>query len=143
MKTIRNLIWISLVLAATTAFAQQIENRQLMKVNIPFQFMVGERAYPAGEYLVTSVIPERTLRISSAAGNLAAFVTVEPLYAQRPSASNHLVFNRYGNSYFLEEVWIAGVDVARSLAKGKWEMEVASNQRKPDSATVLAELSRR
>lgn len=139
MKTIRTLIWISLVLAATTSFAQQIENRPLMKVNVPFQFMVGEHAYPAGEYVVTSVVPERTLRISSAAGNLATFITVDPMYAQRPSGSDHLVFNRYGSSYFLAEVWIAGINVARTLPKGKWEMEIASKRGNPESATVLAE----
>ena len=143
MKTIRTLIWIGFVLTATTSFAQQMENRPLMKVNIPFQFMIGEHAYPAGEYVVTSVIAERTLRISSAAGNLTTFVAAGPLYAQRPSGSDHLIFNRYGKSYFLAEVWTAGADVARSLGKGKWETEVASKRGNPESTTVLAEMRRR
>jgi hypothetical protein len=143
MKTIRILICFCLFIAAATMFAQQMENRQLMKVNIPFQFTVGERVFPAGEYEVTSVLPERSLRISSTEGNLAAFITVSPLYAQRPSGNDRLVFNRYGNSYFLEEVWTAGADVARTLARGKWEMEIASNHGKPESTTVLADSSRR
>jgi hypothetical protein len=143
MKTIRNLICFCLLVAATTCVAQQMENRPLMTVNVPFEFTVGERALPAGAYQIESLVQMKNIRLSSAEGNLSAIVLVSPLYAARPSEKTCLVFNRYGNAYFLKEIWVAGNDVARSLAEGKWEQELASNHQKPQSSTVLAELKRR
>ena len=67
MKSVRTLITICLLLTAVTLFAQT-ENRQLMKVNIPFTFGVADHSLPAGEYFVLTVTPERSIRIVSPDG---------------------------------------------------------------------------
>jgi hypothetical protein len=142
MKSIRILVSLFLFAAATSLFAQ-MDIRPLMKVNVPFQFSVGEHSLPAGEYLISSVQPERTIRISSVHGKNSAILAVSPLYKQSPSAKTCLTFNHYSGVYFLAEVETAGQDVARTLPHGKLETEVAKKNAAPESTIVLAELTGR
>lgn len=136
MKTIRTLISFCLFFAATAMFAQ-LESQPLMKVNVPFQFTVANHTLPAGEYMISTIQPERTIRIASVKGKASEILTVSPLYASRPSANSRLVFNRYGDSYFLAEVWSTGQNVARNVPQGKREIEMASNGTKAQSTNVL------
>jgi hypothetical protein len=138
MKTARTLITICLMFTAASVFAQMRSNQQLMKVNIPFAFGVQDQSLPAGQYLVFTVTPERSIRIASANGKHSAIVNTLPNYAKEPSSNSRLVFHRYGNEYFLAEVWTAGQDVARKPLSSKKAMESASNGERPETFTVVA-----
>lgn len=142
MKAIRILVSFFFFAAATSLFAQT-DIRPLMKVNVPFQFSVGERSLPAGEYVISSLQPERTIRISSAHGKDSAILAVLPLYKARVSEKTTLTFNHYRGAYFLAEVETAGQSVARTLPRGKLEMEIAKKDSAPESTIVLAELTGR
>ena len=137
MKSVRTLITICLLLTAAV-FAQMTSSQQLMKVNIPFAFGVQDQSLPAGQYLVFTVTPERSIRIVSANGKHSAIVNTLPNYAKEPSSNSRLVFHRYGNEYFLAEVWTAGQDVARNPLSSKKAMESASNGERPETFTVVA-----
>jgi hypothetical protein len=137
MKTGRTLITICLLLTAAV-FAQMTSSQRLMKVNIPFAFGVQDQSLPAGQYLVFTVTPERSIRIVSANGKHSAIVNTLPNYAKEPSSNSRLVFHRYGNEYFLAEVWTAGQDVARNPLSSKKAMESASNGERPEAFTVVA-----
>jgi hypothetical protein len=50
-----------------------------------------------------------------------------PNYASTPSENSRLVFNKYGNEYFLAQVWTKGDSVARNPSISKRAMEVAQN----------------
>lgn len=134
MKNIRTLITLCLFLAATHAFAQ-LESKPLIKVKVPFQFTVANHTFPAGEYLISTVQPERTIQIAGN-GAKASIQAVSPFYAAHPSENSRLVFHRYGDAYFLEEVWSAGQDVARTLPQSKHELEMAKAGVTPQIATV-------
>ena len=69
--------------------------------------------------------------------------TTLPNYAKGPSSNSRLVFHRYGNEYFLAEVWTAGQDVARNPLSSKKAMESASNGEKPETFAVVARADRR
>ena len=142
MKSARTLITICLLLTAAV-FAQMASSQQLMKVNIPFAFGVEDQSLPAGQYLVFTVTPERSIRIVSADGKHSAIVNTLPNYAKEPSSNSRLVFHSYGNEYFLAEVWTAGQDVARNPLSSKKAMESASNGEKPEAFTVVALADRR
>ena len=137
MKSARNLITICLLFASATLFAQTTSQR-LMKVNIPFAFGVEDHSLPAGEYLVFTVTPERSIRIVSTDGKHSAIVNTLPNYASLPSENSRLVFHRYGNEYFLAQVWTAGQTVARNPLSSKKAMEVASTGERPEMFTVVA-----
>jgi hypothetical protein len=138
MKTARTLITICLLFTAASVFGQMRSSQQLMKVNIPFAFGVQDQSLPAGQYLVFTVTPERSIRIVSANGKHSAIVNTLPNYAKEPSSNSRLVFHRYGNEYFLAEVWTAGQDVARNPLSSKKAMESASNGERPEAFTVVA-----
>src|SRR5271165_1590149 len=124
MKSVRTLITICLLFSTATLFAQT-ENRQLMKVTIPFAFGVEDHSLPAGEYLVLTVTPERSARIVSTDGKHSAIVNTLPNYAKSPSETSSLVFHRYGDEYFLAQVWTGGQNVARSPLSSKRAVEIA------------------
>jgi len=142
MKTARALITIVLLFTAATLFAQT-ESQRLMKVNVPFAFGVEDHSLPAGEYLVLTVTPERSIRIVSTDGKHSAIVNTLPNYAKSPSETSRLVFHRYGDEYFLAQVWTAGQNVARNPLSSKRAMEIASSGGKPQTFTVLALTDRR
>jgi len=137
MKSARTLITICLLFTAATLFAQT-ENRQLMKVSIPFSFTVDSQTLPAGQYYVLSVTPERSIRLSSADGKHSATVNDLPNYAGSPSPSSRLVFHKYGNEYFLAQVWTAGDNVARNPFISQRAMEIAHSGSQPDTKIILA-----
>ena len=64
--------------------------------------------------------------------------TTLPNYAKGPSSNSRLVFHRYGNEYFLTQVWTAGQNVARNPLSSKAAMQIASSGDKPQTFTVLA-----
>jgi len=137
MKSARTLITICLLFTAATLFAQT-ENRQLMKVSIPFSFTVDSQTLPAGQYYVLSVTPERSIRLSSADGKHSATVNDLPNYAGSPSPSSRLVFHKYGNEYFLAQVWTSGDNVARNPFVSQRAMEIAHSGSQPDTKIILA-----
>jgi hypothetical protein len=138
MKSSRILITIFLLFTSASVFAQTTPSQQLMKVTIPFAFGVEDHSLPAGQYLVFTVTPERSIRIVSTDGKHSAIVNDLPNYASQPSPNSRLVFHRYGNEYFLAQVWTAGQNVGRNPLSSKKAMENASNGERPETFTVVA-----
>lgn len=76
---------------------------------IPFPFIVGGAVMPAGEYrLAMRQGDQTTMRIASACGRVAAFVSVSPTGGVTGTGEPTLVFRRIGNGYFLSNVNIPG-----------------------------------
>jgi len=139
MKSTCSLIAIALLfVATTTVFAQTTPSQRLMTVNIPFSFAAGDQSLPAGEYLVLTVTPERSIRIVSTDGEHSAIVNTLPNYAKSPSENSRLVFHRYGNEYFLTQVRTVGQNVTRNPMSSKRAMALASSGEKPETRVVIA-----
>lgn len=143
MKRARTLITLCLLFAAAALHAQTTESQWLMTVKIPFAFAVEDHTLPPGKYLVLTVTPERSIRIVGIDGNHSAVVTTLPNYASSPSTNSRLVFHRYGNQYFLTQVWTAGQNVERNPLSNTRAMEVASSGEVPETLTVVAIADRR
>ena len=142
MKSVRTLVTICLLIAATTLFAQT-QNRQLLTAKIPFNFSVGNSSLPAGDYSISTVLPERMIRIDSADGQHSVILKTLPNYASSPSGNSRLVFNRYGEEYFLAQVWVAGENVGRNPILSGRAMESAKKGSSPQTMTVAAKRSHR
>jgi hypothetical protein len=98
----KRILAIALFVASSLAAAGNLsaQNHQ-MKANIPFAFTVGSRTLPAGSYTISS--PSSNLMVVRNDQNrMAAASTVHGSDKQSPSSV--LVFHRYGNQYFLEEI---------------------------------------
>jgi hypothetical protein len=51
------------------------------------------------------VTPGRNIALVSADGKQSLVISDLPNYASNPSPNSRLVFNKYGNDYFLAQVW--------------------------------------
>ncbi len=113
-----------------------------LQATIPFDFQVGKASLPAGNYIVSHV--EGIIRLSHrGGGGSAAVITFS---ADRKTASpdrGTLVFNRYGNSYFLQAVQAPHSSTARFLQKAKEELALAKSQRAGEVVLASAERKRR
>lgn len=78
--------------------------------NIPFSFTVCHEQLPAGKYKVRPVssASPNILLIASADNRPVEIVCTRDVQSQKRAATGKLIFNRYGNQYFLSELWLQG-----------------------------------
>ena len=105
--------------------------------NVPFDFTVGNKAFKAGEYTIMSG-GQGLIRLVSQDYKQASIVFYIPALQRDRNAESKLVFNRYGDHYFLSQVWSAGTDTGMLMRKGPSEVEIARSINKPSDEKVLA-----
>jgi hypothetical protein len=108
-----------------------------LRAEIPFDFAVGNKWLPAGEYLVNTSTPGVML-IQSKDASSSAFAMTTAVNTGKPSDVSKLVFNRYGEQYFLSKIWIRSSDTGRALSKSRFEREVAAQSKVQPAAIVVA-----
>ena len=112
----------AIVLLASGAQAQSLGNR--LRANIPFDFNISETKLPAGKYVVGRVMnqsDDKVLSINSLDGHAKAIRLSNAVVKLQPSKKALLVFHRYGDQYFLFQVWQAGATTGREFPKSKSE----------------------
>lgn len=108
-------------LAASSATAQS-----QAKVTIPFNFRVGSALMPAGTYLVDYPRPYVISFYNLAGhGNAQALATTATGDSVPP---RKLVFNRYGNEYFLKETLTASGESEMTFAPTKLERSIRAEE---------------
>jgi hypothetical protein len=132
MKLLRTVLYAALLLAASAAIAQTKQGDVV--ADIPFPFVVARQTLPAGHYIVSPANAD-ALGIHDV-NNRGTFVPT--LHAQRPANDNgcKLVFHRYGDTYFLSEVWVAGNSNGRALFRSRAERELAESGKEKVIAEV-------
>ena len=133
------LLGFGLLLAVSAAQAQGPG----VRANIPFDFMVGNKVLPAGEYVVTTEgSGNLAISIRSIAGHNTILSTVQACVSASPSKDARLVFHVLGGRYFLSQVWSTGYSSGRQLPRSKAETELAKNQDPARELIVAAQLTR-
>ena len=107
-------------------------------VNVPFDFVVMNKHMVAGTYDVTTDILTTTVVIRGEDNGSAALALTRSAQAGKAQEQAKLVFKRYGDRYFLAEVWHAGTDQGRVLGTSKIEQELARNTGKREIIALLA-----
>jgi hypothetical protein len=136
-----------IALAFITAAASANGTAHSVRANIPFQFMVGNEALPAGEYTVRKLTEDAgAILINSTDGNSAAMRITVAKQGTPSQNKARLVFRKYGESYFLAEVW-DGSSQGRALLKSKSERaaereqsQIARGNALPEIVTVFADV---
>ena len=139
MKTIRMLLTVALLLGALSAYARA-ETQPLLKASIPFSFTVGDRSFPAGDYTISTVQVQArdVILLQSSDGQGASFVPTHSSYLIGPSAQTKLIFQHYGSTYFLSQIWTQGLSNGRELVLPDHAKELAQNASTRDVTTILA-----
>jgi len=118
------------------AQAQIIGN---LEADVPFQFHVRNTTLPAGRYMIHELEGSdlTVMQISSADGKLSALFDVESAQAKTTPEKSELIFNKYGDSYFLSELFDEG-NVDGSKLMTSREEKRASKESGAEVAQVSA-----
>ncbi len=116
------MIVVALAFVTSAAYGQ---SSQQSVAKIPFEFVVGDKSLPAGEYGVRSADGTgQIIRIRSTEDNQSALRLTSVITCASAPTRGKLVFHRYANHYFLTEVWSAGETRGRQLTKSKQERAI-------------------
>jgi hypothetical protein len=111
---------------STLAVGECFARPRVLAANIPFAFEVGDKSLPAGQYQIETVTTGsgtlQVIRLSSGGANV--FLSTIALEAHGGNSKAELVFHRYGNEYFLSQIW-NGEGKARQLIESNHEKEAA------------------
>lgn len=122
-----------LVLVGSMAVAAQAQpgGRRLI-ANIPFQFNVGDKTMPAGEYTVTQINPSSdraVLQLRSKDGSSAAMIQMNEVIGKAREGAR-LVFNCYGNQHYFAQAWTSadasGLEAPKAKAERTTQKELAA-----------------
>lgn len=133
MKLSRIVLCGAVLAAASVALSQTRVGD--VTVDVPFAFSVAEQTLPAGHYIVAPM--GDTIRIF----NSQARGLYVPTHSAMRTASDgtKLVFHRYGDTYFLSEVWVTGDTTGRQLFRSRAERESAARKAEMELAVVRPE----
>lgn len=113
-----------LTISPAKAHAQIVGN---IEVNIPFQFHAGDAKLPPGKYLIHMLSDSdlKIMEISSADGSASALFEVRDAEANSAPAKSELIFNKYGNRYFLSRVFAEDNPSGSAVQESHYEKTVS------------------
>jgi hypothetical protein len=140
MKNRRSILLALTVMLLATAAQAQTTN---VKASIPFDFVVGDHAYSAGEYTVKSLSQgSAAIRIDNADESEKGITLSNACSKAQPAVgTTTLFFQRLGDNYFLYQVWTEGNSAGRQVRMSKKEVQLAKNFSKPEPVIVAANIS--
>ena len=134
------MVMLIVAVAFVAAVASANGQSRNTKANVPFDFIVGSQSLAAGEYTVASMNSQGEVLGIRSVGNKGSAMR---LTTRMSGTSEHakLIFHRYGDRYFLAEVWNG--ESGRELIKSKQERaaqrELASTGSKNNSTQARYE----
>jgi hypothetical protein len=122
---------------ASTQSASAQSSTPLAEVNIPFTFQTANQTLPAGMYRIDRE-SDHLIRLHGP-GRAAGFVVMHDAIKSRAADHGTVVFDRYGDKYYLRQIWTAGSTDGLECPKSRAEKEalLAKNKQAP-SSTELA-----
>ena len=122
----KRVLFVLLALTVLGVTASHAQTQGLINAQVPFDFVVNERTYPAGDYsvLLTSTYSVWILRGTN---QTSGFVVTQSPESNSPPAQSKLLFHCYDNRKvcFLAEVWLSGNRTGRLLQETRHERELA------------------
>src|SRR5271154_5526667 len=132
MKTNSTFALATLALAAILAPIHLAAQSSDLNVTIPFNFAVGSKALPAGEYRVSS--EQGVIRLDSVDGNAHMAALGIRVEAEKGEYKTSLVFKQYGDRYFLSQIW-SGREAGTQLPRSAAEREMSAKNQHPTTVT--------
>lgn len=119
-----------LTLASTPSHAQA-----LLKADVPFSFCAGHGMLPAGQYSISRIGSQQSLLLSSTRRGIELMMASNTDWRTDFEVPK-LVFHRYGDEYFLAEIWTSTDNAVRRLAVHPRERQLAKSGVSPQVAVV-------
>jgi len=115
-----------LSLLSAMPLAAQIVDSENFTTSFPFY--AGKAKLPPGSYKITqSEADGDTLEVQSSDGGHAVFVDVIPTHSAQPHPHSAVTFHKYGDTMYLDRIWVEGQEYGMSVDPTKVEMKTAAN----------------
>jgi hypothetical protein len=96
-----------------------------MRVDVPFSFVVGSKTLPPGQYAVSQTRSDSVIQLRSEDGRDTVFTPITiPIRSRMEQHRAELQFHRYGDAYFLSQVWISTDGEGCELLETRLEREL-------------------
>lgn len=138
MKSAKWVLLVSMMVLSGMAVAQSISNSRIV-AQVPFEFMAANKIIPAGECVVQSQNQDGSvllIRNFDAKRNLMSLASHTE--AKQNSAETVLIFNRYGDRYFLSAMRLEGSNWTYHLPESGAEAELRAQNVSATEETLLA-----
>lgn len=127
------------ILAAAPAARAQSAHEQT--ASVPFSFHVGDKSFPAGVYRVRQLNPASdrvALEIKSEDGRGRKVTLTSFVRGGKTAGGARLVFTRYGEQYFLAQIWDGARGDGLALPTSRSERTLArkAGERAPGRTAV-------
>ena len=121
MKNLVGRIVTSLLLSVLTlgSVAQAQRSEQIIKANIPFDFAVGSRFFPAGHYSLVRSQPWQ-LELRDSGGRVLVNVLTQSVQASTTPDRPKLVFESEDRRHVLTQVWQENESIGQQILQSKW-----------------------
>lgn len=131
---------IASLIAMFSVAPTQAQTNRLIAASVPFNFIIGDRTLPAGEYIFALVRTggADTVKIQSADGHITAFVPARAARAKVSQAEPKLVFDRYADQYFLSQVCGLEELTTQQLVKPRAEDRLAKTVAEKKNVSIAA-----
>ncbi|PWU05222.1 MAG: hypothetical protein C5B51_15180 [Terriglobia bacterium] len=104
----------------------QAQVERTLTLHIPFNFVATDKTLPAGDYMVRTNA-DSTVLLRDGGGRNASFAIAHAALAPGIRKEAKLVFYRFGEQYFLYEIWGGDTAVGSQLLVAPGEHLSASN----------------
>jgi hypothetical protein len=114
----RSFAFLLLSVLAVGTFAQAQQSERTIKANIPFDFSVGNRIFPAGRYALVRVEPS-VLELRDYEGRVLASVLTQSIQSLTAPAQPRLLFDGENGAHALTQVWQPNESIGQRLQPTK------------------------
>jgi hypothetical protein len=130
-NVVGRLLVIGIALAGAAAIYAQSKT---VTADVPFNFYMGSKVMPQGPYRVSEMSDGGVIVLRTKAASSA--ITAFDVSGKSLDEPARLVFRRYGETYFLSQIWIGGTSTGRALPRSPREKELAENGPAPTLAVI-------
>lgn len=113
------IVGLSFVSAVVSAQGQSTQ----AVAKVPFEFIVGDKTLPSGQYTVRALSDTNKAALMIK-GRSSAIRLTDAIQPNKNKTQARLVFHRYGERYFLSEVWMGADSTGRQLLQSGQERSI-------------------
>ena len=128
------------LLLLVTTISTSAQSQRSSVIDIPFSFTIGDKTLPAGEYTVEPNRKDydKVWLLQSKDSRASVLFSTMSVRANETQEQTKLVFNKYGEQYFLSQIWTPGGSNGRALTTPRAERELAKNSAERQKVAVVA-----
>jgi hypothetical protein len=113
-----------IAVAILSLFLASSAQAQILRANVPFEFGVDDKVFPAGDYSIRTEPIAGGMTLSIPGGREEAFLVTIPLTWKPEVENGMLVFSKYGKTCFLSRFKAPGASAGHELITSKAEREM-------------------